>query len=88
MSDALDDTEENIGKLEALVAAIRDGQPFVIEVDGERVNVPAHAEIGIEFDHDDGENALEIQFYWEGPLDGAEDDDGDEDFEEEDTIDE
>jgi amphi-Trp domain-containing protein len=87
MSDALDDTEENIGKLEALVAAIRDGQPFVIEVDGERVKVPAHAEIAIDYDHDDGENALEIQFYWEGALDGVEDD-ADEDFEEEDAVDE
>lgn len=76
MDDSLDITDENIGKLEALVAAIKDGQAFVIEVDGERVEVPAHADIEIDYDSEDGAHELEIQFYWHA-ADVGEDDEED-----------
>lgn len=75
MDDSLDITDENIAKLEALVAAIKDGQAFVIEVDGERVEVPAHADIEIDYDSEDGAHELGIQFYWHaGEVDEDEDD--------------
>lgn len=79
MNTSLDITDENIGKLEALVAAIKGGEAFVIEVDGTRVEVPAHAEIAIEYDTEDGAHELEIQFFWH-----AGDDDDEDEIEEED----
>jgi amphi-Trp domain-containing protein len=82
--DSLDITEENIGKIDALIAAIKGGQSFVIEVDGERVEVPAHAGIEIEYDTEDGAHELEIQFYWHAgePEDADEADDEVEDADE------
>lgn len=57
-------TRQNIEKLERLIEALRDGKSFTIQVDGERIKVPADAEFSIEHEREDGEEELEFQFRW------------------------
>lgn len=57
-------TRQNIEKLERLIEALREGKSFTIQVDGERIKVPADAEFSIEHEREDGEEELEFQFRW------------------------
>ena len=56
--------EENIRKLERLVASMKAGEPFEIQVAGERIYVPVRATFSIEHERSDGEEELEFQFRW------------------------
>ena len=56
--------EENIRKLERLVASMKAGEPFEIQVAGERIYVPVGATFSIEHERSDGEEELEFQFRW------------------------
>ncbi len=56
--------EENIHKLERLVACMKAGEPFEIQVAGERIYVPVRAVFSIEHERGDGEEELEFQFKW------------------------
>ena len=56
--------EETIEKLERLVASLKAGKAFEISVAGERLYVPAHAEISIEHEREDGVDELEFQLRW------------------------
>ena len=56
--------EENVRKLERLVASMKAGEPFEIQVAGERIYVPVRATFSIEHERSDGEEELEFQFRW------------------------
>ncbi len=56
--------EENIRKLERLVASMKAGEPFEIQVAGERIYVPVRATFSIEHERSEGEEELEFQFRW------------------------
>ena len=57
-------TNQNIQKLERLIAAISEGKSFEIQVDNERIKVPADAVFSIEHERDGDEEELEFQFRW------------------------
>jgi amphi-Trp domain-containing protein len=67
---------EVVGKLRRLADALESGQPFRIQVAGERIRVPARAEFSVEHERDDEAEEIEFQLRW--PLE-ADDDDEDED---------
>ncbi len=70
MSDTDRDVEkqysngDNIRKLERLVDCMKSGQPFEIQVAGERIYVPARATFTIEHERSDGVEELEFQLRW------------------------
>lgn len=51
-------------KLRRLAEALENGQPFEIQVAGERLYVPANAAISIEHERHGAENELEFQLRW------------------------
>ncbi|MEO1543511.1 MAG: amphi-Trp domain-containing protein [Pseudomonadota bacterium] len=55
---------ETIRKLERLVDCMKTGNPFEIQVAGERIYVPVRARFTIEHEVDEGEEELEFQFRW------------------------
>ena len=55
---------ENIRKLQRLVDCMKSSEPFEIQVAGERIYVPAHAEFSIEYERGDGQSELEFQLKW------------------------
>ncbi len=57
-------TNQNIQKLERLIAALRDGKSFEIQVDNEKIKVPADAVFSIEHEREGDEEELEFQFRW------------------------
>ncbi|QLC26966.1 amphi-Trp domain-containing protein [Parasphingopyxis algicola] len=56
--------DQHIEKLERLVACMKDGRAFEIQLDNERIRVPAHAIFSIEHERGDGIEELEFQFRW------------------------
>ncbi len=56
--------EETIEKLERLVESLKTGEAFEISVAGERLYVPASAELSIEHEREDGVDELEFQLRW------------------------
>lgn len=79
MTDSFIDPEDTFAKLEELFATIKDGKAFAFEVDGERIEIPAHADIVIEYDRDEEEHELEIQLYWDVAEDDGDDAEEDDD---------
>jgi amphi-Trp domain-containing protein len=59
-------TRDLVAKLRRLIEALEQGEPFRIQVAGERVRVPARAEFSIE--HERGEHEEEIEFQFKWPL--------------------
>ena len=57
-------TEQNIQKLERLVAALRENTAFEIQVAGERLYIPAGTEFSIEHEREGPLHELEFQFRW------------------------
>jgi len=57
-------TNQNIQKLERLIEALRDGKDFTIQVDNERIIVPAGTEFSIEHEQEGPMHELEFQFRW------------------------
>lgn len=55
---------ENIRKLERLVECMKSGQPYEIQVAGERIYVPVSAQFSIEHEREAGAEELEFQFRW------------------------
>ena len=70
-------TPEVVAKLRRLADALETGEPFRIQIAGERVRVPARAEFSIEHERGDGEEEIEFQLKW--TLADDEGDDGEED---------
>jgi amphi-Trp domain-containing protein len=53
-----------VAKLRRLADAIEKDQRFVISVDGERVYVPARAQVNIEHERGRDEEEIEFQLKW------------------------
>ncbi len=56
--------EQNIQKLERLVEALRKNKAFEIQVDNERLYIPAGTEFSIEHEQEGPVHELEFQFRW------------------------
>ncbi|WP_298465127.1 amphi-Trp domain-containing protein [uncultured Erythrobacter sp.] len=56
--------EQNIQKLERLVEALREGKAFEIQVDNQRLYIPAGTEFSIEHEQEGPMHELEFQFRW------------------------
>lgn len=57
-------TEQNIKKLERLVEALRENKAYEIQVDNERLFIPAGTEFSIEHEQEGPLHELEFQFRW------------------------
>lgn len=57
-------TEQNIQKLERLVKALREGTAFEIQVDNQRLYIPAGTDFSIEHEQEGPIHELEFQFRW------------------------
>jgi amphi-Trp domain-containing protein len=57
-------TGEVVAKLRRLAAALETGQPFRIQIAGERFQVPNHAVFSIEHERDGDSEEVEFQFTW------------------------
>lgn len=51
-------------KLRRLAESLEQGKAFEIQVDGQRIYVPADAEIDFEYEHEGDEKELEIEIKW------------------------
>jgi len=57
-------TDQNIQKLERLVDALRKNTAFEIQVDNQRLYIPAGTEFSIEHEQEGPIHELEFQFRW------------------------
>ena len=55
-------------KLRRFADAVESGEPFVIQIAGERIHVPARASFNIEHERGDGENEIEFQMKWKASV--------------------
>jgi amphi-Trp domain-containing protein len=53
-----------IAKLRRLADALEGGEPFEIQIAGERLRVPARAVVSIEHERDEGREEIEFQVSW------------------------
>jgi amphi-Trp domain-containing protein len=53
-----------VEKLRRLADALKQGQPFTIQVANERFTVPADAEMSVEHERGDDGEELELQLRW------------------------
>ena len=53
-----------IEKLRRLADCLERGEPFRIQIGGERLSVPATALINIEHEREDGQQEIEFQLKW------------------------
>lgn len=51
-------------KLRRLADALEAGEPFTIQVAGERLRIPADVTFNVEHERSDGEEELEFQLLW------------------------
>ena len=58
-------TEQFIAKLRRLADALEQGQPFDIQIAGERIYVPVDAVINIEHEREGDEEEIEFQLKWQ-----------------------
>jgi amphi-Trp domain-containing protein len=56
--------KRTVAKLRRLAVCLESGKPFVIQVAGERVRVPAAAVFTIEHEREGAQEELEFQFTW------------------------
>lgn len=54
-----------VAKLRRLADALEAGEPFIIEVAGERLRIPAGARFNIEHEREGGQQELEFQLKWQ-----------------------
>jgi amphi-Trp domain-containing protein len=66
---------DTVAKLRRLSDALEQEKPFRIQIAGERIKVPGHAEFSIE--HERGSDSEEIEFQFKWSRDHAEDDSDD-----------
>ena len=57
-------TPEVVAKLRRLADALETGEPFRIQIAGERVRVPARARFSVEHERGDEEEEIEFQLKW------------------------
>ena len=53
-----------VAKLRRLIEALETGEPFRIQIAGERIYVPKHAVFSIEHERGDDEEEIEFQLKW------------------------
>ena len=54
-----------IAKLRRLADALEVGEPFEIQIAGERIRVPVRAVASIEHERDEGREEIEFQISWQ-----------------------
>ncbi|MGE4250852.1 MAG: amphi-Trp domain-containing protein [Parvibaculaceae bacterium] len=54
-----------ISKLRRLADALEAGEPFEIQIAGERIHVPARAVASIEHEREEGAEEIEFQLRWQ-----------------------
>ena len=69
-------TTEVVAKLRRLADALESGEPFRIQIAGERIHVPARAAFSIEHERSDDEEEIEFQLKWTIDGDLRDDDEG------------
>lgn len=57
-------TSEFVAKLRRLADALEKGEKFEVQVAGERIYVPVHAEFNVEHEREGNEEELEFQLKW------------------------
>ena len=57
-------TDQNIAKLERLIEALREGKSYEIQVDNQRLYIPAGTQFSIEHEQEGPMHELEFQFRW------------------------
>ena len=57
-------TSEFVARLRRLADALEKGERFEIQVAGERIYVPARAELNVEHERDGNEEEIEFQLRW------------------------
>jgi amphi-Trp domain-containing protein len=57
-------TSEFVAKLRRLADALETGKRFQIQVAGERIYVPAHAEFNVEHEREGNKEEIEFQLKW------------------------
>lgn len=55
---------EFVSKLRRLADSIEGGKNFEIQIEGERIYVPDHAEFSVEHEREEGEQEIEFQVRW------------------------
>ena len=62
-------------KLRRLADSVERGEPFTIQIAGERIRVPKRAVFNVEHEREGDEEEIEFQLKWsrEGGADGADD---------------
>ena len=68
-------TSETVAKLRRLADALETGQPFRIQVAGERIRVPKRARFSVEHERGSDEEEIEFQLKWDLADVGSEGDD-------------
>lgn len=68
-------TGETVAKLRRLADALETEKPFRIQIAGERIHVPAHAEFTIEHERGEDEEEIEFQLKWSSSDDTDESED-------------
>ena len=57
--------KESVAKLRRLADALEQGEPFEIQIAGERIYVPPYATVEFEYEQgEDGEREMEIEVKW------------------------
>ncbi len=69
-------TTETVAKLRRLADALETGQPFRIQVAGERIRVPKRARFSVEHERGSDEEEIEFQLKWDLADVGEGDDEG------------
>jgi amphi-Trp domain-containing protein len=60
--------KETVNKLRRLADCLESGKPFIIQIAGERITVPAKAVFTIEHEREGNEEEVEFQFKWETKI--------------------
>ena len=72
------DKADTVAKLRRLADSLEADKPFRISIAGERIRVPARAQLSIEHERDSDSEEIEFQLKWtRGDEDEDEDDDED-----------
>ncbi len=62
--EAVYSTRDVVAKLRRLADALETGEPFRIQIAGERIRVPARAQFSVEHERGDDEEEIEFQLKW------------------------
>lgn len=57
-------TGEFVAKLRRLADALESGKQFNIQISGERIHVPVHAQFNVEHEREGGKEEIEFQIKW------------------------